>query len=319
MNSVLEKIQKIGIVPVVVLDNPENAEALARALCEGGLPCAEVTFRTAAAEESIRIMKKTFPEMLVGAGTVLTTEQVDRAVSAGAQFIVSPGVNPKVVQYCVEKGIPITPGVSSPTDIEAALSFGLEVLKFFPAEASGGLAAIKAMSAPYPMVKFMPTGGINEKNIVSYIAFDKIIACGGSWMVSPELVAAGDFGTIKEMTRKAMLTMLGFELMHIGMNCEDETEAMTTAGMFESMFGFKKKAGSSSVFAGTEVEAMKGPYLGAKGHIAIGTTSVLRAVHYLQSQGVEINMETANYKDNRLMSVYLSEETAGFALHLLQK
>ena len=190
MNEVLEKIQKIGIVPVVVLDDAKDAAPLAKALCEGGLPCAEVTFRTAAAEESIRIMAKEFPEMLVGAGTVLTTEQVDRAVNAGAKFIVSPGLNPTVVKYCVDKGIPVTPGTSNPSDVEMAISLGLDVVKFFPAEQAGGINMIKAMAAPYTGLKFMPTGGINATNVKEYLAYDKILACGGSWMVKGSLVEA---------------------------------------------------------------------------------------------------------------------------------
>lgn len=161
MNEVLEKIQKIGIVPVVVLNDAKDAAPLAKALCDGGLPCAEVTFRTDAAEESIRIMAEQFPNMLVGAGTVLTTDQVDRAVAAGAKFIVSPGLNPKIVRYCVEKNIPITPGTTNPSDIEQAIECGLEVVKFFPAEPAGGINMIKAMAAPYTNMKFMPTGGIN--------------------------------------------------------------------------------------------------------------------------------------------------------------
>ena len=165
MNEVLEKIQKIGIVPVVVLNDAKDAAPLAKALCDGGLPCAEVTFRTEAAEESIRIMAEQFPQMLVGAGTVLTTEQVDRAVAAGAKFIVSPGLNPKVVKYCIEKGVPVTPGTANPSDVEQAIELGLEVVKFFPAEAAGGLNMIKSMAAPYTNMKFMPTGGINAKNI----------------------------------------------------------------------------------------------------------------------------------------------------------
>ena len=165
MNKVLEEISKIGIVPVIALDRVEDAAPLAKALCDGGLPCAEVTFRTDAAEESIRIMATEFPEMLVGAGTVLTTEQVDRAVNAGAKFIVSPGLNPKIVKYCVEKGILITPGCANPSDVEQALEHGLEVVKFFPAEQAGGLNYIKAIAAPYVGLKFMPTGGINAKNL----------------------------------------------------------------------------------------------------------------------------------------------------------
>lgn len=204
MNEVLEKIQEIGIVPVVVLDDAKDAAPLAKALCEGGLPCAEVTFRTAAAEESIRIMSEQFPEMLVGAGTVLTTEQVDRAVAAGAKFIVSPGMNPRIVKYCVEKGILITPGCANPSDIEQALENGLDVVKFFPAEPAGGLKMIKAMAAPYVGVKFMPTGGINQNNVRDYLAYDRILACGGSWMVKGDMVAAGEFDKIKELAAEAV-------------------------------------------------------------------------------------------------------------------
>lgn len=203
MNKVLEEIKKIGIVPVVVLDDEKDAKPLAKALCEGGLPCAEVTFRTKAAEESIRIMSKEYPDMLVGAGTVLTTEQVDRAVEAGAKFIVSPGLNPKIVSYCIEKGIPVTPGCQTPSDIEKALELGLEVVKFFPAEPAGGLNMIKAFAAPYTDVLFMPTGGINPKNVVEYLKFDRILACGGSWMVKGNLVKEGKFDEITALVKEA--------------------------------------------------------------------------------------------------------------------
>lgn len=204
MNKILEKINEIKIVPVVVLNNVEDAKPLAKALMEGGLPCAEVTFRTDAAEESIKEIKKAFPDMLLGAGTVLTVEQVDRAVAAGAEFIVSPGINPNIVKYCLDKGVPIVPGVMTPSEIEIALSLGLEVVKFFPAEPAGGLKMIKALAAPYTAVKFMPTGGINEKNIQSYLEFNKVIACGGSWMVKNDLIVAKDFDKIKELTREAV-------------------------------------------------------------------------------------------------------------------
>ena len=203
MNQVLEKIGKIGIVPVVVIEDAKDAEALGRALMEGGLPCAEVTFRTAAAEESIKIMAEKFPDMLVGAGTILTTEQADRAIAAGARFIVSPGTNPAVVQHCMEKGIPVTPGTCTPSEVETALSLGLQVVKFFPAESAGGLGFIKAIAAPYSGVKFMPTGGINAENVKDYLAYDKILACGGSWMVKGDLIKAGKFDEIKKLTKEA--------------------------------------------------------------------------------------------------------------------
>lgn len=204
MANIFDQLQKLGIVPVVVLDDVKDAEPLAKALVEGGLPCAEVTFRTDAAEESIRIMSEKYPEMLVGAGTVLTTEQVDRAVAAGAKFIVSPGLNPRIVKYCVEKNIPICPGCTNPSDIEQALENGLKVVKFFPAEPAGGLPMIKAMAAPYVGVKFMPTGGIKPSNVRSYLEYDRIIACGGSWMVPGDLVNSGDFAKITELTKEAV-------------------------------------------------------------------------------------------------------------------
>ena len=203
MNDTLKQIGATGIVPVVVLNKADDAVPLAQSLINGGLPCAEVTFRTDAAEESISRIAKEFPQMFVGAGTVLTTEQVDRAIGAGAKFIVSPGLNPKVVEYCIKKGYPITPGIMTPTELEVALGFGLDVVKFFPAENAGGLKMIKAMSAPYTMMKFMPTGGINATNVRDYLACDKILACGGSWMVKGDLVAAGDFTQIEKLTREA--------------------------------------------------------------------------------------------------------------------
>ena len=204
MNEVLNKLHELGIVPVVVIDDAKDAIPLAKALIEGGLPCAEVTFRTAAAADAIKAIADNFPDMLVGAGTVLTTEQVDKAVAAGAKFIVSPGTNPKVVKYCVEKNIPITPGTCNPSDVEQALECGVNIVKFFPAEPAGGLKYIKAIAAPYVDVKFMPTGGINANNVRDYLAYNKIWACGGSWMVKGDLIKAGDFGKIKELTAEAV-------------------------------------------------------------------------------------------------------------------
>ena len=203
MNEVLMKIGQMGIVPVVVLNDVKNAVPLAQSLINGGLPCAEVTFRTEAAQQSIAEISKNFPQMFVGAGTVLTTEQVDRAVDAGAKFIVSPGFNPKVVEYCIKKGCPVTPGIMTPTELEMALEFGLDVVKFFPAENAGGLKMIKAMAAPYTKMKFMPTGGINPQNVREYLQCDKILACGGSWMVKGDLINSGNFAEIEKLTKEA--------------------------------------------------------------------------------------------------------------------
>ena len=320
MNEILQKIQKIGIVPVIKLDDAKDAKPLAKALCDGGLPCAEVTFRTACAAEAIKIMTTDFPEMLVGAGTVLTIEQVDAAVTAGAKFIVSPGLNPKIVKYCVDKGIPVTPGTSNPSDIEQAIELGLDVVKFFPAEAAGGINMIKAMAAPYVNIKFMPTGGINANNITNYLDFPKIIACGGSWMVSDALVKAGKFDEITRLTKEAVTSMLGFELKHVGINASNETEADSTANSFEKMFGFEKKAGSSSIFAGSGIEVMKTPYLGAHGHIAIATNYIERAKFHMEMQGFKFDESTTKTDDKgNLKAIYFVGELSGFAVHLVQK
>ena len=203
MKTLEEQFYDYAVVPVVVLDDAEDAAPLAEALVKGGIPCAEVTFRTEAAEESIRIMSETYPEMLVGAGTVLTTEQVDRAVAAGAKFIVSPGFDPEIVDYCMEKNIPVFPGCVSPSEVAQAVKRGLKVVKFFPAEQAGGLAMLKAMAAPYTMLKFMPTGGINTKNLKEYLGFSKILCCGGSWMVKGDMIKNKEFDKITEMTREA--------------------------------------------------------------------------------------------------------------------
>ena len=204
MNPILEQLSRFGVVPVVVLNDAKDAEPLAKALCDGGLPCAEVTFRTAAAEESIRTMTEKYPEMLVGAGTVLTTEQVDRAMAAGAKFIVSPGFDPEIVDYCLEKEILVLPGCVTPSEVAQGVKRGLKVLKFFPAEQYGGVATIKAMAAAYVGIQFMPTGGINPKNVKDYLACDKIFACGGSWMVKGDMIEAGEFDKIEALTKEAV-------------------------------------------------------------------------------------------------------------------
>jgi len=320
MHAVLERLEKIGIVPVIKIDDAEKAVPLAKALAAGGIPCAELTFRTAQAAQAIKRITQEVPEVLVGAGTVLTPGQVDQAIEAGAQFIVSPGLNPKVVAYCVQKGVPITPGCSSPSDIEQALELGLDVVKFFPAEQAGGLEYIKAISAPYSSLKFMPTGGINANNISKYIAFEKILACGGSWMAGTDLIDAGNFEKIRVLSREAMQTMLGFTLAHVGIGTKDEEGAMKAANFFSAMFGFPIKDGNSSVFAGDGIEVLKTDAPGTKGHIAIGTNSVLRAVAYLERKGLAFDHANAK-KDAKgnVFAIYLKDEVLGFGVHLLQK
>lgn len=201
--KVLEQFSNVGIIPVVVLNDAKDAKPLGEALMEGGLPAAEVTFRTDAAEESIKIMAENFPDMLVGAGTVLTIEQVDRAIAAGAKFIVSPGFDAEIVAYCLEKDIPVCPGIQTPTELIQAVKMGLDHVKFFPAENAGGLGMINAVGAAFPKVKFMPTGGISSSNVVDYLKSSKIFCCGGSWMVKGDLIKSGDFATIKLLVAEA--------------------------------------------------------------------------------------------------------------------
>lgn len=204
MNSVFERIASLKLVPVIKIENAADAAALGQALVAGGLPLAEITFRTAAAEEAIRILRELQPAMLIGAGTVLSIENARKAIAAGAAFIVAPGFNPKVVDFCLEQGMPIVPGVNSPTDIEMGLDRGLELLKFFPAEASGGLKLLKAVAAPYSGVKFMPTGGITMGNLPEYLAFPPVAACGGTWLADTALISGGRFDEIMQLTRAAV-------------------------------------------------------------------------------------------------------------------
>ena len=296
MNKILERIGELGIVPVVKIEKAEDALSLGRALLDGDLPIAEITFRTSAAEESIKILNKNLPNLLVGAGTVLTVEQVKSAVSAGAKFIVSPGFNPKVVDYCMENDIPVTPGINNPTQIEMALERGIEVVKFFPAEASGGLSLLKSMSAPYTDIKFIPTGGINKNNLSSYLSNNNVLACGGSWMVKADLISSGNFSEITRLTREAISTMLGFEFAHLGINEESKEKALDSANLLLRLFNFPLKEGTNSIFTGSTFEIIKTKYLGKHGHIAITTNDIHRAIAYLKIKGISVLPKTAKEK-----------------------
>lgn len=204
MIKLIEQINSLGIVPVVAIEDSEKAPSLGKALVAGGLPCAEITFRTQAAGEAIRSMSRSYPEMLIGAGTVLTVAQAEQALACGAKFVVMPGYDDEVVDYCLKEEVPIVPGIATPTEINMALKKGLEVLKFFPAEVMGGVNMLKAISGPYPNVKFIPTGGIDAGNLKDYLSLPQVIACGGSWMVAKKLINAGDFDAITRITREAV-------------------------------------------------------------------------------------------------------------------
>ncbi|MDE6356734.1 MAG: bifunctional 4-hydroxy-2-oxoglutarate aldolase/2-dehydro-3-deoxy-phosphogluconate aldolase [Clostridia bacterium] len=320
MDALVNDLENVGIVPVIKLDNVNDAEKLAKALRDGGINCAEVTFRAKGADEVIRRMTKAYPDMLVGAGTVLTCEQVDAAVKAGAKFCVAPGLNPKVVKHCLEKGVPFAPGLSSASEIEQALELGLDFAKFFPAEQAGGLSYIKAVCGPYTTMRFMPTGGVTADNLNGYLAYKKIVCCGGSWIVPPALLNAGDWAGITKLCREAIDKMLGFEMVHVGLNCANPEEAEEVADGFEKAFGFTKKVGNSSVFASTYMEMMKKPFKGTHGHIAIATNSVKRAIYQLQLRGFEADESSFKYNAEGVLNVaYLKPEFGGFAVHLVLK
>ncbi|MDR0410815.1 MAG: bifunctional 4-hydroxy-2-oxoglutarate aldolase/2-dehydro-3-deoxy-phosphogluconate aldolase [Treponema sp.] len=318
MQAILERIGKIGIVPVVVIDDADKAVPLTRALEEGGLPCAEITFRTAQALESLQRIHREMPNFLIGAGTVISAQQADEAVSAGASFIVSPGFNPSVVKHCVDKGIPVVPGCATPSDMEKALELGLKTVKFFPAEQAGGLAYLKAVSAPYTSLTFMPTGGIDAVNLTGYAKFDKVIACGGSWMVNKTLIHTGDFEGIRESCRDAVAILLGFSMVHIGVNTDNS--AKSAAEFFAQAFGFSPRETSASVFSNESIEFMNNIGRGTHGHIAIGTNNVERAKFHLENRGVAFDETTARHNtQGKLVFIYLKDEIAGFAVHLTTK
>ena len=317
--DVLSRLAAAGVVPVVVLDNAADAVPTAKAMVAGGIDVMEITFRTAAAADSIRAVAAEVPEMLVGAGTVLNLEQCKLAVECGAKFIVSPGYDEETVAWCVENGVAVTPGCVTPTEIMAALKHGLKVVKFFPANVYGGLNAIKALSGPFVGLKFIPTGGVNQQNLGEFVSNPSIHAVGGSWVCPKADIAAHNFDKITQLCAEARRGVLGFELAHVGINCESADESLAVCEELEKAFDFEVKTGNSSNFASTGVEVMKSMYLGKNGHLAVRTNKIETAIAELTKRGFAVDMDTAKYKGDRMVAVYLKNEIGGFAVHLLQK
>lgn len=318
MNDVLKLVSNIGIIPVIAIEDANKAVPLARALVAGGLPAAEVTFRTAAGEEAIRQIAQNCPEVLVGAGTVLNIDQCDRAVAAGAKFIVSPGYNAELVAHCIEIGVPVLPGTADASEMTQAVNAGLKVVKFFPAEVAGGLDYLKALAPVFPL-QFMPTGGVNTKNMMDYLNYDRILACGGTWMVKKDLIEGECWDEITAICKDCVKRMLGLSIRHLGINCADEEEAARTAQALCAVFGWDYKPGNSSVFAGTAVECMKEPGLGEHGHLAVGTNNIERAIYHLGRQGIAFDESSRKTKPNgKTIAIYLKDTFAGFAVHLVQ-
>jgi 2-dehydro-3-deoxyphosphogluconate aldolase/4-hydroxy-2-oxoglutarate aldolase len=317
MDACIKELYRIGIVPVVALEDAADALPLGAALKKGGVSAIEVTFRTAAAADAIRLLTREMPELLVGAGTVLTKEQADAAIEAGAKFIVSPGFQPELVSYVLSKGVPMCPGTATPGEMEQAMALGLSAVKFFPAEQNGGAPMLKALSAPYRDLLFMPTGGVKLENLRTYLALDQVFACGGTWLATKDDIKAKAFDKITARTREAVKTMLNFRIKHVGINSKDEAEAKKTATLLCSIFDFDYNDTELSVFTGSAVEVMKFMGRGSLGHVAIGADNVDRAEYYLRQRGFSFDESTRRVDaSGRTTFLYLKDEIGGFAFHL---
>lgn len=319
--ELIQKLGNYGLIPVTVIEKAEQAVLIAKALEDAELPVMEVTLRTKAGFEAIRRVHAEKPEFLLGAGTVLTLEQCKAAVEAGASYIVSPGFREDVVYWCIENKVPVIPGCVTPGEIERALDAGIHVVKFFPASTYGGAAGCKALYGPYASagLAFIPTGGVGPDNLNEYADKSFIHAVGGGWLTPSDAVRSGDFEKITRTARAAVAQLLGFTAAHIGVNLENSEEAFKVAGMFETAFGWKNKPGNSSVFAGQEIEVLKSLGRGEKGHLAVRTNHVKRALFYLEKRGFKADPESIRESNGRPVFAYLEDEFGGFAVHLLQK
>ena len=319
MNNILERIEQIGIVPVVKITQASDAIPLAHALYDGGIDVAEITFRSEHAVESIKTIHKELPDMLLGAGSVRTITQAHDAIQAGASFIVTPGFNVHVVTWCLEHNVLVLPGVSSASEIESALDMGLTTLKFFPAESSGGAQKLKDLSGPYPNVTFLPTGGISNKNMHEYLALPNVMAIGGSYMLNPQHIQQQDWNQVRIESSNAVRSMLSYELIHIGINETSSEEAEKSAKLLCELFQFDYYKKPKSHFAGRGFEVLNQVGIGTHGHIGIYTPYPQRAMYQLAKKGITFKTDsiTRNKKTNKINFVYLDVELSGFGIHLI--
>ena len=318
--EIVKKIGATGVLPVINIPNSDIALPIAKALIDGGMLSLEVTLRSRDSLESIAKIKKAYPDLVLGAGTVLNVETVDKALNAGADFIVAPGFDEEVVDYCNSKGVIIVPGCSNPTEIQKAIKKGLDVIKFFPAEINGGVNALKLYAGAFSSVKFVPTGGITLDNLKDYLSLPNVLACGGSFMAPSDKVKNQEFDKIIELSKKAISISMGFELAHVGINHKDKQTALNTASLISEIFGFDKKYYNSATFSGTYVENMHSQGYGENGHIGFSTISMKRAMDYLTLKGVKFNQESVK-KDEKgnVTCIYLKDDIAGFAFHIVKK
>lgn len=319
--DVLSHIGLTGLVPVVVIKNAEDAVLTAEALLAGGLDIMEITMRTEAGIQAIEFVAKACPKMLLGAGTVLTLEKCKAAVEVGAKFIVAPGFNEKIVSWCVEHNVAVTPGCVTPTEIEVAMAFGIKVLKFFPAGNYGGVGACKSLYEPYRAanISFIPTGGINIDNLQEYADKSYIHAVGGSWLCRSSVIDSHDFDSITASVRSSIDVLLGFELAHVVINDSYDDGSLSVVRRLNRAFNFPVKGSNSSNMTGTGFEAVKSPSFGDHGQFAVRTNNIERAIHYLYKRGFEVDAETAKYENDKLIAINLQDTFGGFAIQLIQR
>lgn len=320
MSDIFERIGEYGIVPLVTLDDPNDAVPLARALVEGGIPIAEVTFRTAAGGESIKRMAKEVPEIIVGSGTVHTVDQAKETVDNGGKFVITPGFNAKVVEWCVNNNVPVCPGTVVPSDIEEAMNYGLKVVKFFPAEAYGGINTIKNLAAPFSGIKFVPTGGVGLHNLREYLDLPNVAAVGGSFVPPAKMVKEKDWEGIVKTCKEINNKVFDFTVGHVGINANTADNATKVTDRIAELFESDKRETPIAFFSGNLVEVMKVPFVGTHGHICVDTCDLKRAMAMLERKGVEFDEENRFFDaKGNLVTAYMKEEIGGFAFHIRQR
>lgn len=320
MSDIFERIGEYGIVPLVTLDDPNDAVPLARALVEGGIPIAEVTFRTAAGGESIKRMAKEVPEIIVGSGTVHTVDQAKETVDNGGKFVITPGFNAKVVEWCVNNNVPVCPGTVVPSDIEEAMNYGLKVVKFFPAEAYGGINTIKNLAAPFSGIKFVPTGGVGLHNLRDYLDLPNVAAVGGSFVPPAKMVKEKDWEGIVKTCKEINNKVFDFTVGHVGINANTADNATKVTDRIAELFESDKRETPIAFFSGNLVEVMKVPFVGSHGHICVDTCDLKRAMAMLERKGVEFDEENRFFDaKGNLVTAYMKEEIGGFAFHIRQR
>lgn len=319
--DVWKRIENYGVIPVVKIEKAEQAPLLAKALCEGELEAAEITFRTDCAIEAIEAIRREYPGMLLGAGTVTAVDQVKAAVEAGADFIVSPCFVEEVVKYCVENDICVLPGCATATEVQKAVSCGLKAVKFFPAGAAGGISYINSLASVFPGVKFMPTGGVNPSNMQEYLRNPNVIACGGTWIVPSDLLQAGAYDEIRKLAREAVFHVLNFSFAHVGINVDQVRAGYEAIFRLADTFDLILGNTRSSSYVGHEVEITKQRFQvrTEHGHLGYFTDNLERAIFYLEKKGIEFNYDSIKPWKDKPYVIYLKEDLAGFAIHIEER